>query len=98
MFLDTRMLLDKLCPSGRCASYDPSRACLPGARGMVMYDVKGWARDRDGFEKLLWVHGHAGFGKNSTAVSIRNQLVDEGEPILVSSFFFKRLDAGALDC
>ncbi|KAG8765956.1 hypothetical protein FRC12_007180 [Ceratobasidium sp. 428] len=87
-------LLDKLKLADN-ASYDPSRACLPGTREAMITDIVDWCNSSSNTDNFLWVHGHAGLGKSTIATSVCQRL--ESQKILAASFFCKRDDEARRD-
>ncbi|KAG8783738.1 hypothetical protein FRC12_019396 [Ceratobasidium sp. 428] len=80
-------LLDKLKLADN-ASFDPSRACLPGTREAVITDIVDWCNSSNNTDNFLWVHGHAGLGKSTIATSVCQRLGNQ--KVLAASFFCKR--------
>ncbi|KAG9094935.1 POC1 centriolar protein A [Ceratobasidium sp. UAMH 11750] len=67
------------------ARYDPVNACLPGTRAQIIQEVVQWCTSPDTSEDLLWICGHAGFGKSAIATSVCKSLDEHGN--LAVSFF-----------
>ncbi|RSL56966.1 hypothetical protein CEP54_008539 [Fusarium duplospermum] len=76
--------------------------CLPGTQQRILSEIQGWAENPNG-EAIFWLHGMAGTGKTSVALTVANAL-NEREPFtaggtppstafLGASFFFKQGDA-----
>ncbi|KAG8712221.1 hypothetical protein FRC09_020096 [Ceratobasidium sp. 395] len=87
-------LLDKLKLANN-ASYDPSRACLPGTREVIITNIVDWCNSSSNTDNFLWVHGHAGLGKSTIATSVCQRLQDQR--VLAASFFCKRDDEARRD-
>ncbi|KAF4963464.1 hypothetical protein FSARC_8513 [Fusarium sarcochroum] len=76
--------------------------CLSGTQQDILNEIQKWAEDPNG-EAIFWVHGMAGTGKTSVALTVANALhdrrsfADACEPLnttfLGASFFFKQGDA-----
>ncbi|KAJ4312919.1 hypothetical protein N0V84_009688 [Fusarium piperis] len=76
--------------------------CLPGTQRRILNEIQDWAESPNG-EAIFWLHGMAGTGKTSVALTVTNAL-NEREPFtaggippstafLGASFFFKQDDA-----
>ncbi|RSL40369.1 hypothetical protein CEP53_013401, partial [Fusarium sp. AF-6] len=76
--------------------------CLPGTQRRILSEIQDWAESLNG-EAIFWLHGMAGTGKTSVALTVANAL-NEREPFtaggkppstafLGASFFFKQGDA-----
>ncbi|KAM6537996.1 hypothetical protein FALCPG4_003886 [Fusarium falciforme] len=76
--------------------------CLPGTQRRILSEIQDWAENPNG-EVIFWLHGMAGTGKTSVALTVANAL-NEREPFtagrtppstafLGASFFFKQGDA-----
>lgn len=76
--------------------------CLPGTQCRILSEIQDWAESPNG-EAIFWLHGMAGTGKTSVALTVANAL-NEREPFtagrappstafLGASFFFKQGDA-----
>ncbi|RSM18669.1 hypothetical protein CDV31_002389 [Fusarium ambrosium] len=76
--------------------------CLPGTQQRILSEIQDWAESPNG-EAIFWLHGMAGTGKTSVALTVANAL-NEREPFtaggtppstafLGASFFFKQGDA-----
>lgn len=76
--------------------------CLPGTQSRILSEIQDWAENPNG-EAIFWLHGMAGTGKTSVALTVANAL-NEREPFtagrtppstafLGASFFFKQGDA-----
>ncbi|KAG9081970.1 hypothetical protein FS749_007255, partial [Ceratobasidium sp. UAMH 11750] len=84
---NARSKLQELKPA-KLASYDSTRACMPGTRVEIIDDIVTWTHTPNEGRRLGWVHGLAGLGKSSIATSVCQQLDEQG--ILAASFFCKR--------
>ncbi|KAL2675685.1 hypothetical protein Neosp_011875 [[Neocosmospora] mangrovei] len=76
--------------------------CLPGTQRRILSEIQDWAESPNG-EAIFWLHGMAGTGKTSVALTVANAL-DKREPFtagrtppstafLGASFFFRQGDA-----
>lgn len=76
--------------------------CLEGTQRRILSDIQDWAEDPAG-EVIFWLHGMAGTGKTSVALTVANAL-NQRKPFtkginapatafLGASFFFKQGDA-----
>jgi hypothetical protein len=75
---------------------------MEGTQRRVLNDIQDWAESPSG-EVIFWLHGMAGTGKTSVALTVANALCDRkpftagGKPpgmsVLGASFFFKQGDA-----
>lgn len=97
-----------LLPFAENATFDSAEIlgaeapCLPGTQRAVLDDIQKWAENPEG-EAICWLHGMAGTGKTSIALTVANAL-NERQPFtdgsgtlntafLGASFFFKQGDS-----
>ncbi|KZO90424.1 TPR-like protein [Calocera viscosa TUFC12733] len=82
-------------PYATGASWNPTHGCLPGTRSNLLQQVKDWIApasvDSTGSAQIMWLCDVAGSGKTAIAHSVCSQADQDG--LLVSSFFFDRMDA-----
>ncbi|KZP11939.1 hypothetical protein FIBSPDRAFT_837088 [Athelia psychrophila] len=74
------------------ASYEPSKACLPGTRKDALDEIHRWINKADGDDtaRLLVLTGVAGFGKSAIANSVAQHYATVNR--LGSFFCFSRAD------
>ncbi|KAM0425652.1 hypothetical protein ACHAPT_009184 [Fusarium lateritium] len=76
--------------------------CLPGTQRRILSEIQDWAESPTG-QAIFWLHGMAGTGKTSVALTVANALNDReaftagrrplSTAFLGASFFFKQADA-----
>ncbi|CAE6536797.1 unnamed protein product [Rhizoctonia solani] len=84
-------LLKPMDPSG----YDPRRACLGGAREVMLNRIITWTQNRDHPEGLMWISGQVGIGKTAVATSLCERLDNIGA--FAGSFFCRSDDPDSSD-
>lgn len=103
---ETNLLLS--LPSAENALFDSAEivraeaSCMEGTQRRILNDIQDWAESPSG-EVVFWLHGMAGTGKTSVALTVANALCGRkpftvgGKPpsiaVLGASFFFKQSDA-----
>ncbi|KAF8967550.1 hypothetical protein BDZ97DRAFT_1803944 [Flammula alnicola] len=66
--------------------------CHPGTREAILMKITEWIEDPDNLRLFLWIHGPAGSGKTTIALTIAEMCYKAG--ILAAGFFFSRAAAG----
>jgi len=64
-----------------------AKPCLPGTRKVLLDRIREWGDSRDD-RAVFWLHGPAGSGKTSIAMTVAEKYAKEKR--LVGSFFFSR--------
>ncbi|KAL0948062.1 hypothetical protein HGRIS_010686 [Hohenbuehelia grisea] len=62
--------------------------CLPGTRRDILQQIEEWASATETDRRIYWLHGHAGSGKSTIAMSVARSLFAQG--LLGASFFCSR--------
>ena len=67
--------------------------CLPGTREVLLDRIYEWGDSRDD-RAVFWLHGPAGSGKTSIAMTVAEKYAKKNR--LVGSFFFSRRSEGVV--